>query len=98
MKSIQPLNGYVVLEPIEEQEQMYGGIVVPDMGKEKPEMGTVVATSEIYNFNTDKKVGSTLLPGMVVMIPKMGSMKISVDQQDYYLCKETDILGIIVNE
>lgn len=96
MKSIQPLNGYVVLQPIEEQEQMFGCIVMPDMGKEKPEMGTVISTSDTYNFNTDKKVGSQLLPGMVVMIPKLGSMKINIDQQDYYICKETEILGIII--
>jgi co-chaperonin GroES (HSP10) len=71
---------------------------MPDMGKEKPEMGIVVSVSPIYNFNTDTEVQSKLWPGSVVMIPKMGSMKITIEQQDYFLCKETDVLGIIVNE
>ena len=40
---IEPLGDRVVLLPLEEEEQTFGNIVVPDMGKEKPEMGTVLA-------------------------------------------------------
>ena len=98
MKSIQPLNGYVVLRPIEEQEQMYGAIVMPDLGKERPEMGEVVATSKTYNYHTDKQVYSAVNIGDAVMIPKLGTMKLTIDQQDYYICKETELLGIIVNQ
>mgnify|MGYP003652247403 CR=1 FL=1 len=42
MSKIRPLNGHVVIRPIEEEEQTYGNIVVPDMGREKPEMGEVI--------------------------------------------------------
>jgi chaperonin GroES len=98
MKSIQPLNGYVVLRPIEEQEQMYGAIVMPDLGKERPEMGEVVATSKTYNYHTDRQVESAVNVGDAVMIPKLGTMKLTIDQQDYYICKETELLGIIVNQ
>ena len=37
---IQPLGDRIVMSPQEEEEQTYGNIVVPDMGKEKPEIGT----------------------------------------------------------
>ena len=40
---ITPLGDRIVILPQEEEEQTYGNIVVPDMGKEKPEMGTVLA-------------------------------------------------------
>ena len=43
MKVLEPQNDRVLIKPIEEDEQMYGNIVIPDMGKERPEMGQVIA-------------------------------------------------------
>ena len=52
MSKLTPLNGHVILKPIEEQEQTYGNIVIPDMGKERPEIGEVVEVSDTYNCHT----------------------------------------------
>ena len=95
MSKLQPLNGYIVLKPIEEDEQMYGNIVIPDLGKERPELGEVVAISGTYNFHSDSIVESKLVVGDKVLIPKLGSVRISVDSEDYYICKETDIYSKI---
>jgi chaperonin GroES len=94
MSKLKPQNGHVVLRPIEEQEQTYGNIVIPDMGKEKPEIGEVIAVSDTYNWNTGDYYRTKLTPGQKVLIPKMGSMKISVDGEDYFITKETEILAI----
>lgn len=93
MSKLQPLNGYIVLKPIEEDEQMYGNIVIPDLGKERPELGEVVATSGTYNFNSDTVVESKLVVGDKVLIPKLGAMKITVEGEDYYITKETEVLA-----
>ena len=95
MNKITPLNGYVILKPIETQEETFGNIIIPDLGKERPEMGEVVATSDVYNYNTDKRVISTLEVGEIVLIPKMGSQRIVIDGQDYFICKESDIFAVI---
>lgn len=95
MNKITPLNGYIVLQPIETQEETFGNIIIPDLGKERPEMGKVVATSNVYNYNTDKLVMSTLEEGEIVLIPKLGSQRIVFEGQDYFICKESDILGVI---
>ena len=95
MKRITPLNGYIVLKPIENEEETFGNIIIPDLGKERPEMGKVVATSDVYNYNTDKLVISTLEEGEIVLIPKLGSQRIVFDGEDYYICKESDILAVI---
>ena len=42
-KVLTPFNDRVIIKPIEEDEQMYGNIVIPDLGKERPEMGEVIA-------------------------------------------------------
>jgi chaperonin GroES len=95
MKRITPLNGFIVLKPIETEEETFGNIIIPDLGKERPEMGEVVATSDVYNYHTDKLVVSTLEVGEIALIPKLGSQRIVIDGEDYYICKETDILGVI---
>ena len=52
MDKLTPLNGNVIIKPIEFEEQTYGNIVIPDLGKEKPEIGEVIATSSIFNWHT----------------------------------------------
>lgn len=94
-KKITPLNGYIVLKPIESEEETFGNIIIPDLGKERPEMGEVVAVSDMYNYHTDKMVISTLEPGEIVLIPKMGSQRIVLDGQDYFICRESDIFAVI---
>lgn len=93
MSKLTPLNGFVVLEPIEESEQRVGAIVIPDLGKERPDMATVVGTSQVYNFNTDKSVPSKLTIGDVVLLPKLGTMKLVHEGVTYYITKETEILA-----
>jgi chaperonin GroES len=95
MNKLQPLNGYIVIKPIDEEEQMYGNIVIPDLGKEKPEMGEVVATSDTYNFHSDSLVESKLKVGDRVLVPKLGTVRVSVENEDYYICKEQDIYSKI---
>ena len=95
MKKITPLNGFIVLKPVESEEETFGNIIIPDLGKERPEMGKVVATSDVYNYHTDKLVISTLEEGEIVLIPKLGSQRIVIEGDDYYICKESDIFAVI---
>lgn len=94
-KTITPINGYVVLKPVEETEQTFGNIVIPDLGKERPEMGLVVETSPTFNYHTGDFVEPTVAKGDTVLIPKLGSQRVVIDGEDYYICKESDIIAII---
>lgn len=95
MSKLTPLNGFVIIKPIEEQEQLAGNIIIPDLGKEKPEMGEVIATSPVYNYHTDKEVESKLKLGDTVLIPKMGSQRLVVEGEEYFITKESEILAIL---
>jgi len=94
MSKLIPQNGNVIIKPIEEQEQTIGNIVIPDMGKERPEIGEVIESSDTYNWHTGEFFKTKLTPGQKVLIPKMGSVKISVDGEDYFITKETEILAV----
>ena len=94
-KELIPFNDRVIIKPMEEDEQMYGNIVVPDMGKNKPEMGEVISVgpgrqSEFGQFiRVNAKVGDT------VLIPKIGSLRVDFDGEEYFITPDKEILAII---
>ena len=95
---IEPLGDRVVLLPLEEEEQTFGNIVVPDMGKEKPEMGTVLAVGPGRVTNDGAIVQNQLKEGQIVMVPKFGAQVVVVQNETYIIASENDILGIINNK
>ena len=97
-KTITPCNDRILIKPIDEGEQTYGSIVIPDMGKEKPEMGKVLAVGP-GRISTD----GTLIPnrievGVTVIVPKFGAQVVSVENETYIMAGENDVLGIIKNK
>ena len=95
MSKLSPVNGNVIIRPIEEEEQMSGNIIIPDMGKERPEMGEIIAVSKIYNFNKGEYVPTIIEIGMKVLIPKMGAQSVTIDGEEYYITAQSSILSII---
>jgi chaperonin GroES len=95
MSKLKPVHGHVVLKPIEEEELMAGNIVIPDMGKEKPEMAEVIAISPIFNFNTDNEVPLFIKVGDKVLIPKMGVQTVTLEGEDYYITQQNSIIAIL---
>ena len=92
---IEPLGDGVIILPQEEEEQMYGNIVVPDTGKEKPEIGTVMAVGEGRVTNDGAIIQNRLKIGQKVMVPKFGAQVVVIENETYIVASENDILGII---
>ena len=94
-KLLKPSNDRVLIKPIDEGEQTYGSIVIPDMGKEKPEMGEVIAVgqgrmSEFGHFIPVKhKVGD------IVLVPKIGTLRIDFQGEEFYIAQDREILAVI---
>mgnify|MGYP003645304194 FL=1 len=95
MSRLKPVNGQVILRPIEEDEQMIGNIVLPDIGHENPDVGEVIAVSSIYNFNKGEYIDSVVETGMKVIIPRMGAQRITISQEEYWIVQQTQILAIL---
>ena len=92
---IDPLGDRVIILPQEEEEQMYGNIVVPDTGKEKPEIGTLMAVGEGRVTNDGAIIQNRLKIGQKVMVPKFGAQVVVIENETYIVASENDILGII---
>ena len=96
MKSINPTNDRILVKPIDEGEQTYGSIVIPDMGKEKPEIGEVLAVGpgRLSEFGKMIPIRSCKV-GDMVMVPKIGTLRIDFEGQEYYIAQDREVLGVI---
>ena len=90
-----PLGDKIVILPQEEGEQTYGNIVVPDMGKEKPEMGKVLAVGPGRVSTDGTLIPNKLRKGQTVMVPKFGAQVVTLENETYIIAGESDVLGII---
>lgn len=88
---IKPLGERVLLKRIEEDEQVRGGIIIPDSAKEKSQEAEVVA------LGTGKKddVPFYVKKGDKVLLPQYGGTPVKVDGVEYILIDEESILGVI---
>ena len=95
-KLLEPCNDRIVVKPIDEGEQMYGSIVVPDMGKEKPEMGEVIAVGpgRLSEFGKMVPVRSCAV-GDTVLIPKIGSLRIDFEDEEFLIVQDREVLAVI---
>ncbi len=93
-----PLSDKVVILPIEEGEQKYGNIIVPDAGGERPEMGTVLAVGPGRISTNGTLIPNKLETGVTVMVPKFGAQKVEIENEMYIMASENDVLGIIKNK
>jgi chaperonin GroES len=92
---IKPLHNHVVIKQQDETETMYGNIVVPDLGKEKPLMGEIIASGPgIINLN-GALILNTVEVGQTVIFPAFGGQKITVEGEEYIVCKEQDLIAIL---
>ena len=90
-----PLHDRVVVRRIEEDERTKGGIIIPDTAKEKPQEGKVVALGTGKVNEEGKKIDFTVKKGDRVLISKYGGTEIKIEDQNYLIMREDDILGII---
>ncbi len=88
--NIKPLGDRVVVEPAPAEEKTASGIIIPDTAKEKPQKGTVVAVPEKdKDNNISVKVGDQVLYG------KFAGTEITIDDRDYLIMSQSDILAVI---
>ena len=90
-----PLGDRIIILPQDEGEQMYGNIVVPDTGQEKPEMGTVLAVGPGRISTNGTLIPNKIEVGQTVIVPKFGAQVVVVENETYVVASENDVLGII---
>jgi chaperonin GroES len=92
---IKPLGDRVLVEPKKEMEVKKGGIIIPDSAKEKPTEGTVIAIGTGKRDEDGKLIPFTVKVGDTVLMPKYGGTEVKINDKEYQIMREEDILGIV---
>jgi len=93
---IKPLADHILIEPIKEEEKTRGGIFLPDTAeKEKSEQGKVIAVGPGKKTNDGKIIPLSVKAGDTVLFSKYGPNEIKVEEKEYLIAREDDILAII---
>ena len=94
--NIRPLQDRVIIKPLEEEETREGGIIIPDTAKEKPQKGEIMAVGSGKVMDDGKKQPLEVKKGDKVIYGKYAGTEVKIEEKEYLLMREDDILGILV--
>jgi chaperonin GroES len=89
-----PLKDRVLVKYSEEPEKSAGGIYIPETAKEKPQKGEVIAVGSGKITDDGKVQAMEVKVGDIVLFEKYSGSKIKMDNDEYLIIREDDILGI----
>ena len=96
--NLRPLADRVVIKPLEREEMTKSGIVLPDTAKEKPQEGLVEAVGNgRFNEQTGQRVALDVKVGDRVIYAKYAGSEVKLDETEYLILSEKDILAIVAN-
>ena len=98
MTELEALFDAVIVKPQEEEETTYGSIVVPDLGKDRNEHGTVVAVGPGRHVGGVGFVETEIKIGDNVILPTIGFTKLEHKGDEYYIGQESQILARVKSQ
>ncbi|HUA01786.1 MAG TPA: co-chaperone GroES [Candidatus Aquilonibacter sp.] len=93
--NITPLHDRVLVRRLEEKETVKGGIIIPDSAKEKPQEGEVIAVGAGKINDKGDRIALDVKPGDKVLFGKYSGNDIKIDDEEYMILKEDEILAKI---
>lgn len=93
--NIQPLGDRVLVKSVESKDSKRGGIIIPDTAKEKPQEGEVVACGNGKTTEEGKILPMNVKVGDRILYAKYSGNEIKLDEQEYLIMHQDDILGIL---
>lgn len=93
---IRPLGDRVVIKPAPREEQTKSGIFLPDTAtKERPQEGDILAVGEGRRDDSGKLIPMNVAVGDRVLFAKYSGTEVKIDDEDYLIMSEKDVLGVI---
>jgi chaperonin GroES len=92
--NITPLHDRVLVRRLEEKETVKGGIIIPDSAKEKPQEGEVIAVGS-GRREKGELIPLDVKPGDRILFGKYSGSDIKIDDEEYMILKEDEILAKI---
>jgi len=92
---VRPLHDRILVKRLDPKEQVRGGIIIPDTAKEKPLEAEVIAVGEGKYGDDGKRIKLDVKAGDKVLIGKYSGTDIKLDDEDFTILREDEVLAII---
>jgi chaperonin GroES len=92
---IRPLYDRIVVKRVEQEEQKFGGLFIPDSAKEKPQEGEVVAVGKGKRLEDGKIIPLDVQVGDRILFGKYSGSDIKLEQDEFLIMREDEVLGIL---
>ena len=92
---VRPLHDRIIVKRLEEGEQKFGGIIIPDSAKEKPQRGEVIAAGDGKVNDEGKRVPLDVKAGDLILFGKYTSQEIKLDGEEFLIMREDEVLAVI---
>ena len=93
--NIRPLHDRVLVQRVEQEEQVRGGIIIPDTAKEKPQEGKVIAVGTGKVTEDGKRHALDVKAGDKILFGKYSGSEVKVDDKEYLIMREEDVLAVL---
>lgn len=93
--SIQPLFDNILVKPLEPEDKTASGIILPESVKEKPQIGMIMAVGPGGTTDDGKQVKIVVKKGQKIVYKKWGGSEIKVENEEWLLVEQKDILAVI---
>lgn len=93
--ALRPLHDRILVTRIEEDEQVVGGIIIPDSAKEKPQQGKVIAVGAGKADKDGKRIPLDVKDGDTILFGKYSGQEVKIDGQEYLIMREDEVLAIV---
>jgi chaperonin GroES len=95
--AFKPLGDRILVQRTEADEEIRGGLVIPDTAKEKPQEGKVIAVGDGKTLDSGEKVQMAVKAGYQVLFGKYSGTEVTIDGEEYLILREDDVLGIVLD-
>ncbi len=92
---LRPLQDRILVQRVEEEEKTKGGIIIPDTAKEKPAEGKIVSVGKGKLDENGKRIAPEVKKGDRILFGKYSGTEVKIEDQEYLIMREEDVLGII---
>ena len=93
--ALRPLHDRILVQRIEEEEQKFGGIIIPDSAKEKPMQGKVVAVGAGKADKDGKRIALDVKEGDTILFGKYSGQEIKLEGDEFLIMREDEVLAVI---
>ncbi len=93
--NVRPLHDRVLAIRREHEEEVRGGIIIPDTAKEKPQEGEVIAVGNGKTLDNGTKVKLDVKAGDKILFGKYSGSDIKIDGEEYMILREDEVLAVI---